>query len=41
MLVFVAIAIEVDTKDYGVIRRQFLVAGSSTATKKIASGENQ
>jgi general secretion pathway protein J len=36
-----AIAIEVDTKDYGVIRRQFLVAGSSTATKKIASGENQ
>jgi general secretion pathway protein J len=35
-----AIAIEVDTKEYGVIRRQFLVAGSVEPTTNIASGEN-
>lgn len=34
-----ALAIEIDTKDYGVIRRQFLVAGSKIAKNK-ASGEN-
>jgi general secretion pathway protein J len=34
-----AIAIDVDTKDYGVIRRQFLVAGNN-ATRNKASGEN-
>lgn len=34
-----AIAIEVDAKDYGIIRRQFLVAGSK-AVKNKALGEN-
>ncbi|MBL4899793.1 MAG: type II secretion system minor pseudopilin GspJ [Colwellia sp.] len=34
-----AIAIEVNTKDYGVIRRQFLVAGSHATTAK-SSGKN-
>lgn len=33
-----AIAIEVDTKDYGVIRRQFLVAGSKAVKDKISGG---
>lgn len=31
-----AIAIEVDTKDYGVIRRQFLVAGSNEVKSKVS-----
>ena len=35
-----AIAIEVETKDYRVIRRQFLVSGSRESTATIASGEN-
>lgn len=35
-----AIAINVDTKDYGVIRRQFLVAGSSKAKINDASDKN-
>lgn len=35
-----AIAIEIDTKDYGVIRRQFLVAGGNKAKESDASGEN-
>jgi general secretion pathway protein J len=34
-----AIAIEIATKDYGVIRRQFLVAGDGQADKKQSSGE--
>ena len=34
-----AIAIEVNTKDYGIIRRQFLVAGSQEKNSK-ASGQN-
>jgi general secretion pathway protein J len=34
-----AIAIEVNTKDYGIIRRQFLVAGSKEQNSK-ASGQN-
>lgn len=34
-----AIAIEIDTKDYGVIRRQFLVPGDSKTDKKQSSGE--
>jgi general secretion pathway protein J len=34
-----AIAIEADTKDYGVIRRQFLVAGNKEI-ESIASGKN-
>jgi general secretion pathway protein J len=35
-----AIAIEVETKDYQIIRRQFLVAGNREYTSNIASGEN-
>jgi general secretion pathway protein J len=35
-----AIAINVDTKDYGVIRRQFLVAGSSKAKINAEPGKN-
>jgi general secretion pathway protein J len=36
-----AIAIEIDTEDYGVIRRQFLVAGDvSTSSKNSLSGGN-
>ncbi len=35
-----AIAIEVDTKDYGVIRRQFLVAGDGQDKKSQLSGKN-
>ncbi len=34
-----AIAIEINTKDYGVIRRQFLVAGDGQAMKKQSSGK--
>lgn len=34
-----AIAMVIDTKDYGVIRRQFLVAGDGKALNKQASGE--
>lgn len=34
-----AIAVEIDTKDYGVIRRQFLVAGDGKASQNEASGE--
>lgn len=36
-----AIAIVIDTKDYGVIRRQFLVAGDGEALKKQSSGEKR
>ena len=36
-----AIAIVIDTKDYGVIRRQFLVAGDGAALKKQSSGEKR
>lgn len=35
-----AIAIELNTKDYGVIRRQFLVAGDGKNTTSSASGSN-
>jgi len=34
-----AIAIEIDTKDYGKIRRQFLVPGDGLAKKKQSSGK--
>ncbi len=33
-----AIAIEIETKDYGIIRRQFLVPGIDNSTKKKGSG---
>jgi general secretion pathway protein J len=36
----IAIAIELDTTDYGVIRRQFLVAGDSLQDKDAANGQN-
>ena len=36
-----AIAIVIDTKDYGVIRRQFLVAGDGAALTKQSSGEKR
>jgi len=36
-----AIAIVIDSKDYGVIRRQFLVAGDGAALKKQTSGEKR
>lgn len=35
-----AIAIEVETKDYGIIRRQFLVSGTNQASTSTVSGEN-
>ena len=35
----IAIAIELDTTDYGVIRRQFLVAGDSQQEKDDGNGK--